>query len=89
MTRPIGRPRIRPAAGVVHPHAAQVIALFGNAYALAEVLGRKAATVYRWTYPSDKGGTGGVIPGPAWTAIQEHAKAQGIGLPQPQEYLLT
>lgn len=42
--------------------AASIIGALGGPAAVAEYLKTADNTPYRWTYPRDKGGTGGVIP---------------------------
>lgn len=39
--------------------------------------GVSRVSCYRWTYPKEKGGTGGQIPQRHWTTIIEGAKADG------------
>jgi hypothetical protein len=36
--------------------------------------------VYKWTYPKDKGGTGGIIPSACVSAVQVAAETAGIEL---------
>jgi hypothetical protein len=65
-----------------HPNtpAGRAIAAFGGARPLAKAIGRDFATVYKWTYAEDKGGTGGVIPFRSAQRIYAEAKARGIPL---------
>lgn len=58
--------------------ADRVIEKFEGAPRLAELIGRDDSTVYRWTYPREKGGTGGVIPGNALVLVIRAAKQEGI-----------
>ena len=65
--------------------AAYVIGQFGNAYRVAEAMtlaGKKisASAVYRWTYPKEKYGTGGVIPTSSWPYIFKAAQLYGVVL---------
>jgi hypothetical protein len=46
----------------VLPIAERVIDLCGGAKAVADAIGCKPPAVYRWTYPKDRGGRGGVVP---------------------------
>lgn len=43
--------------------AKRVIDAFGGAGNLAKAIGRDVSRVHRWTYPENRGGTGGAIPG--------------------------
>lgn len=62
--------------------AERVIGKFGGARQLSAILGaigrpREKTTIYKWTYPRKRGGTGGVIPSCAWddiTAAARHKK---------------
>lgn len=68
--------------------AERVIAKFGGPYKLARAvaaLGRadaklNPATVYRWQYSKDKGGTGGLIPTSSLHLVLEAARWDGIYL---------
>lgn len=76
----------------VSPQAARIIAKFGNARRLSRVLGdiaeiegnqaiyRSPATVYKWTYPRSRGGTGGLIPTSAVPHVRHAARIDGIYL---------
>ena len=61
--------------------ADRVIKKFGGARRLAEMLECDASTIYKWTYPESKQGTGGHIPG--------HALRRIIALARPNGILLT
>lgn len=63
--------------------AEAIIDRFGNPRRLAEAMlkagvARDAATIYKWTYPKDKGGTGGYIPSSAHDDVKKAARAEGI-----------
>lgn len=66
--------------------AERVIAKFGGAYKLAAALGRVdgrkrvVTSVYRWTYPREKGGTGGYIPAAMVPTVMSAARLEGIFL---------
>lgn len=47
---------------------------------LAKWTGRSTTQVYRWDYPRDKGGAGGVIPAIHHQAILNGARAENIDL---------
>lgn len=59
--------------------ARTVIEKFGGPRKLAELLNKDRTTVYRWTYPRKKGGTGG-IPRAAQSEILRLAKLMGINV---------
>lgn len=47
---------------------------------VAEVTGKHVSRVYRWMYPKEKGGTGGLIPQAEAMLLLEYARATGIKL---------
>lgn len=47
---------------------------------VARVTGKHVSRVYRWMYPKDRGGTGGLIPQEAQPAILGFAEDNGIEL---------
>lgn len=63
------------------PNSAQrVIEKCGGHDVVAGWLKVSTTSVYRWTYPKDKGGTGGVIPQKHWQALIQKAASDGIEL---------
>jgi len=58
--------------------AERVIAKFGGARKLAKALALDPSTVYKWTYPREKQGTGGVVPNNKIPALLAAARAEGI-----------
>lgn len=46
----------------------------------AEVTGKHVSRVYRWMYPKERGGTGGLIPQTDQPAILQYALSRGIDL---------
>lgn len=46
----------------------------------AKVTGKHISRVYRWTYPSSRGGTGGIIPHTEALKLLEHARSEQIPL---------
>ncbi len=58
--------------------AAHIIQQFGGVKSLAHAINKDPATIYRWTYPKHKGGTGGLVPSPALKKI--HAAAQRLNI---------
>lgn len=61
--------------------AAKIAAKFGGFPKLAKAVKRTPATVYRWSYPKNRGGTGGVIPSSATAAVIAAAKRRNIRIP--------
>ncbi|NSZ57809.1 hypothetical protein FY145_07165 [Agrobacterium tumefaciens] len=47
---------------------------------VSEITGKHVSRVYRWMYPKDRGGTGGVIPQGDAPALLAYAKANKIEL---------
>lgn len=62
-----------------------IIAKFGGVNALAQAIDKNPATVYRWTYPKEKGGTGGLIPSASLLKIQAAANLLNINLSRPTD----
>lgn len=60
--------------------ASRVIEKFGGAYQLAELLGCRPSTIYRWTYPTEEGGTGGLVPQRHHVALLKLAKHHNVKL---------
>lgn len=46
----------------------------------ATALSCDVATIYKWTYPRDKGGTDGLVPSSAMPAVLKAADVLGIEL---------
>lgn len=70
--------------------AERVLARFGGARPLARSLALVRyplhyTTIYKWTYPIERGGTGGVIPSKAMTKIKRAAAMEGIVM-RPEDY---
>jgi hypothetical protein len=56
-------------------HQAEIIiAKFGGVDRLAAAIGRHRTRVLRWTYPRERGGTDGIIPGPIMKRILQAAE---------------
>lgn len=66
--------------------AAHVVAKCGGALVVAQWLGLKPAAVYRWTYPTARGGSNGLIPSRWQRPILTKAEAAGIDL-KPIDFL--
>jgi len=58
--------------------AKTVIAKVGGPEVVAEVTGRDLSRVYRWMYPKERGGSGGIIPHREAEKILAHAMRNGI-----------
>ncbi len=63
--------------------AERILRRFGGARRLAYILQtigrpRNFSTIYKWTYPKERGGTGGFIPYTSWNDILAAARAEGI-----------
>lgn len=68
-----------------YSQAARIIAKFGNARGLAAAIARHTSwksiapsNVYRWNYPKEKGGTGGIIPTASQPFVIEAARLEGV-----------
>lgn len=59
--------------------AERVIQAFGGNTETAQALGCNRSTIFRWTQPEEKGGTGGRVPSTRQSDIL--AKARELGLP--------
>lgn len=62
----------------VRSQAQRIFDKFGNARKLATAIQRQPSSVYRWCYPKNKGGTGGLIPSSALPDVLEAARRLGI-----------
>lgn len=62
----------------MYNQAEKIIAKFGNARRLAELIGVHPVNVYRWTYPRTRGGTDGLIPTASLAKVLYAARADGI-----------
>lgn len=65
--------------------ALRIIRRFGsmkNIHAAFKAAGhpKSKATIYKWTYPKERGGTGGIIPGSATFALHKAAFVAGVYL---------
>jgi hypothetical protein len=65
--------------------ADRIIARFGNAYRLQEALRRagyhrSVAAIYKWTYPTERDGTDGMVPTRALQQIIRVARLEGVYL---------
>jgi len=60
--------------------AESVIRKCGGPVRVAGWLGLSVTQVYRWTYPRERGGTGGVVPARRQGELLAKAQAAGIDL---------
>jgi hypothetical protein len=65
--------------------ARTIIELFGGYRCVASITGRHPTRVLRWTYPVERGGTGGLIPARYQQILLAHARAAGIDL-RPEHF---
>ena len=60
--------------------AQHVIDRLGGFREVADFLGVHKSRVHRWTYPRDRGGTGGVIPQRHFGKLMDMAQKRGVDL---------
>lgn len=65
--------------------ASRIIEKFGNARKLAKALQqvgcpKNPTSIYRWAYPKERGGCGGIIPTAVWPFLLKAARLEGIML---------
>jgi hypothetical protein len=65
--------------------AARIIDKCGGVAKTADLVGKSESWVHRWTYPKEKGGTGGRVPRTAQEAILAAAR-QGLVDVQPADF---
>lgn len=65
--------------------AANIIGKCRGHAVVAEICGVHITRVYRWTYPVEKGGSGGLIPTRHQAQLLEGARERGIDL-QPTDF---
>lgn len=68
--------------------AAKIIELCGGYKVVAEMVGRDHTRVLRWTYPKDRGGTGGVIPSDIQQKLLDAARRRGVDL-RPEHFFVS
>lgn len=66
--------------------AATIIKLLGGEGKVSEITGRGLTAPYKWQYPIDRGGTGGLIPQRLHVKLLDYARAHGIEL-SPADFL--
>lgn len=60
--------------------ASTIIEICGGFQAVSEMTGRDVTRVHRWTYPKERGGTGGRIPSDMQTVLLDEAHKRGLPL---------
>ena len=68
--------------------AETVIEICGGAKAVAEICKVDISRVHRWTYPAERGGTGGLIPSKHQARLLEGARAKGLPL-KPRHFFAS
>lgn len=58
----------------------RVVETLGGIKRTAALAKRSTKSVYRWLQPVDKGGSGGLFPGPAQRRMVRNAQAAGLAL---------
>jgi hypothetical protein len=58
--------------------AKTIIERLGGVDEVAALTGAHRTRVFRWMYPSNRGGTGGVIPQRYFRVLLDHAESNGI-----------
>lgn len=52
---------------------------------VARITGRSLVRVRRWTYPKERGGTGGLVPSDCQQVLLEGARQNGVNL-KPEHF---
>lgn len=65
-----------------------IIEKLGGHQAVAAMLGCDVSRVYRWTYPVERGGTGGNVPHKHQNALLIAARDKGIAI-EPADFFLA
>ena len=60
--------------------ARSIIASLGGPYAVRGITGRHLSRIYRWMYPKEAGGSGGLIPLTEARKLIDAAHARGVQL---------
>ncbi len=66
--------------------ASSIIKKLGGEAVVAEITGRAYTAPYRWQYPRERGGTGGLVPQRHHRTLLDYARAKGIPL-KPDDFL--
>jgi hypothetical protein len=65
--------------------AENVIRKCGGHQQVAEMAAVDLTRVYRWTYPKERGGTGGLVPARHQAVLLDAARSRGIDL-KPEDF---
>jgi DNA-binding transcriptional regulator YdaS (Cro superfamily) len=65
--------------------ASKIIGKCGGAQAVAALLGLSPASVHKWKYPVERGGTGGLVPTNRQQELLDRARAAGVDL-RPDDF---
>lgn len=68
--------------------ARTIIEICGGTREVARMVGRTENRIRRWTYPKDRGGTGGLIPTEAQPVLLAEARKRGADL-RPEHFFPT
>ena len=60
--------------------ARSIISKLGGVEVVSSITGKHVSRVYRWMYPRERGGTGGLIPTPDARIILEYAGENDVPL---------
>ena len=68
---------------ILATQAFRLLEKFGGARGLVRALARvgeykNPSSVYRWLYPKEAGGTGGLVPSKMWPAIMRASRIEGV-----------
>lgn len=69
----------------MHEIARRVINKCGGVRRVSVMLGVSTQSVYKWTYPSSRGGTNGIIPAAKQIELMVAARRHGIDL-KPEDF---
>ncbi|MDP2495880.1 hypothetical protein Q8W25_17765 [Shimia thalassica] len=65
--------------------AKTIIQIFGGEADVARITERSVSRVYCWTYPKEKGGTGGLIPAECQQQLMAYARLNDLPL-KPEDF---
>ncbi|WP_170138988.1 hypothetical protein [Rhodoplanes serenus] len=67
--------------------ARSVIEKLGGVQAVASMTGKHISRIYRWMYPVERGGTGGLIPTQQQPILLDEARARDLDL-KPEDFFV-
>ena len=68
--------------------AHSLIEFLGGPREVAGLLGRHISRIYRWTYPEERGGTGGLIPSKEQVKLLAVSEEHALGL-EPGDFFTS